>query len=111
MSKNNPSSDAEDYLSHLHWHSRGGHGNSVRYEPKWRYRQVRRLWNMSPLERFLYIAGFFIGVCVLLYYAIVVRSGLAIFISAVVGMMVVIMVFAVRDLNRSDARREEHDEE
>ena len=105
MSKGNDPSDAEDYLSHLQWHSRGGHGHSVRYEPKWKYKRVYTRWKKeSPVVGWIFIGILLIAFAYILYQAIVMRSGLEIYISLVIGLALVILYFAVRDLKKSEAK-------
>lgn len=107
MPKRDNTSDAEDYLAHLHWHSRGGHGHSVRYEPRWKYKRIYTRWQSSPIERWLTIMGLCIVIAYVLYQAIVMRSGLAIYISLVIGLTLVILYFAVRDLKKSSSSSDE----
>jgi len=112
MSKGNDPTDAEDYLAHLRWHNRGGHGHSVRYEPKWKYKRVYTRWKKeSPVVGWIFIGILSIAFAYILYHAIVMRSGLAIYIGLVIGLALVILYFAVRDLKKSEARSGEDTQE
>ena len=112
MPKRDYTTDAEDYLAHLHWHDRGGHGHSVRYEPKWKYKRVYTRWRKeNPILGWFYMAGFGIVFAYVLYQSIVMHSGLATYISVVLGLMIIVLYFAVRDAKESKSRSGEDTQE
>jgi hypothetical protein len=93
---------AEDYLAQLNSFQqpryRGRHSWPWWTEPKWKYQPVIDRGRVAPpLVRFLVIGGFIALVGYLLYRAIFLTDGFAIYFSVVLLFIGAIIFFAARD--------------
>lgn len=105
--RDNDSTPAEDYIDQLQWRSRHGWRESIRFEPKWKYKIVYRLPPVTLLERIFHFA-MLIGIIVALAYLLTsdfLTWGAKIFFILLVGMIVTILFFAVRDISEDDHKK------
>src|SRR5690349_25037616 len=90
---------AEDYIDQLHWRSRNGWRSSVRFEPKWKYKIVYRLPRTTLLERVFNVMflGGLVSFVVYLFLSDKLTVGEKIFFGCVLGLIFIILFFAVKD--------------
>lgn len=95
----NETSPAGDYIEQLQWRSRHGRRWPVLFEPKWKYKIVYRY---PPTSLFHYVSSFvlLLGVgfiVVSLLSSADVSTGAKIFFASVIGLIFIIIFFAVKD--------------
>jgi hypothetical protein len=91
---------AEDYLAQLKWHSlrRRSRPEWASDEPRWKYKiTYTKTKTSSWVSRAILVGIIVVLTGYLLYQVIALRSGLAIFLSAVFLLILIILVFAIRD--------------
>lgn len=103
--KNNPA-PAEDYIAQLEWQAQHRRHVPVRFEPRWKYKIVYRYHPTTLVER---IAGLVLFVSVLIGVVSFLSSntstiGARIFFGVVIGLIFLIVLFAVRDASDDEKR-------
>ncbi len=101
---------AEDYLDQLNWKGRNvprrpkaGWPWWTSDEPNWKYPPVITRFKVAPLfVRIFVIGGFLAGTGYLLYQAIFLKSGFAVYLTVVFLVIGAILFFAARDGAKPD---------
>ncbi len=103
MAKGKNDSGGNDYLEQLQWQAQHHprRWTSVRFQPKWKYKIAYRFPQTTPFGKILQVITL-LGSAFLIYQLIssAVRnesSGAKVFYAVVLGMIILIVLFAIRD--------------
>ena len=109
----NGTTPAEDYIDQLQWRAQRRRWVPVRFEPKWKYKIVYRYPRTTIFERALGLA-LLIGIIFIVGSVLLsdlTPTGAKIFFGSVFGLILLIVVFAVRDVSKNkDNKAEDVDE-
>ena len=109
MSKKDKQSNAEDYLAQVEWendHPFDKRGRpSVKYEPKWKYKRIRRIvGDGSSFSIGVLLIAAIATIGYLLSLIFVYRSSNGIFPGVLILTIIIILYFVIRDLEKHKKR-------
>lgn len=99
--KNDPT-PTEDYIAQLEWRAQHRRRVPVRFEPKWKYKIVYRFPSLTLFGRVMQSAAVIGLVSLIIYFTASSQIDLEgkIFYSVILGLIVTIIFFAVRDASK-----------
>lgn len=99
-----------DYLDQLHWQARHRHSRwrSIYFEPKWKYKIVRRFPEATPFDRVIQLLILIGAIPLAIYVFSSIRTSDQlelpgkIFFCFIIGLIISIIFFAIRDGSKDD---------